>query len=654
DHYAITLLGMILGSGRTSRLDRAMVNSKDPIAVEADAGEWQLEDNGIFLASAKVMPGKDTDAVEKELNRVIAEVAEKGVTEDELAKAKTQTRKSIINNRKTADDLATQLGEEAVFGKDAKRVNEAMDRFNAVTTADIQAMAKKYLTAAGSSTLYIIPDPTGAHAKAAATQAAQIMKAPVATSSAPIEPRVVTFPDGYPTTAPMSDIAKTPPFEKGIASEVNGVQVIVMTDHRLPLVDWSLTMRRGADVVPTSKQGLAGIASAMLRRGVKGMDYQQLSQDLESRGISLGVSDGGDFMRLGGSCTTDQLEHAIERSRQVLLEPTFPEDEFKKLIAQSIAELNDRLARPTAVAPRELGYALFGDTPLGRFSTPQTLANITLDDVKDYYKTVFSPKDAIFMISGDVTPEQGKAMAEKLLKDWKGGELPPTDYTLQPLAKKRRIILVDNPEGKQSTIFIGTRAFDIHNDDKFAGSVAGRILSDGIDSRLGKYVRAEKGYVYGVYGYFRPDRHGGSFIAQTDTKFETTADTIEAIFKVIDDMRKDKVTDKELKEAQMRVAGGMAMEMQTIDQQAGRRVEAILNDYPIDYYDVYPARIAQVTIEQVQDVMNKYVNPADMTIVVVANASEVKSQLDKLGDVEVVPMPAQRKPATQPAAKKAA
>jgi zinc protease len=480
--------------------------------------------------------------------------------------------------------------------------------------------------------------------------------ATVAASTEPIKPRVVNFPSDYPTSPPMADIAKAPEFEKGTSSEVNGVQVIVMPDHRLPLVDWSLTMRRGSDAVPKEKQGLSGITAAMLRRGVKGMNYQELSTDLESRGIDIGVSDGGDFMRLGGSCTTDQLEHGIERSRQILLEPTFPEDEFKKLMAQSIADLADRLARPGPVASRELDFALYGDSPLGRYVTRETLQSITLDDVKNYYKEVFQPKDAIFIISGDVSPEQGKALAEKMLAGWKGTDLPPVDYTLPAPAKKRHIILVDNTEGKQSTIYIGSRAFDIHNDDKFAGSVAGRILSDGIDSRLGKYVRAEKGYVYGVFGYFRPDRHGGAFMAQTDTKMETTADTIEAIFKVLNDMRSANVTDKELKEAQMRVAGGMAMEMQTIEQQAGRRVEGILNAYPIDYYDKYPARIAQVTADQVRDVMNKYVDPDEMTIVVVAPASEVKPQLEKLGEVEVMPMPMQRGATSQPTtpAKKAA
>jgi zinc protease len=203
---------------------------------------------------------------------------------------------------------------------------------------------------------------------------------------------------------------------------------------------------------------------------------------------------------------------------------------------------------------------------------------------------------------------------------------------------------------------MGIRAFDIHTDEKFPGSVASRILSDGIDSRLNSYVRAEKGYTYGCYGTFQPARHAGSFNVSVDTNPDTTQPCIEAVFKVLNDMRQANVTDKELTEAKSRVAGSMVMEMQTIAQQAQRRVDVILNDYPIDYFDKYPERIAQVTADQVRDVMNKYVNDDRFTIVVVAPATQVKSQVEKLvespTDVDVRPMPMNRpgmQPATPPA-----
>src|SRR5439155_3418767 len=141
-----------------------------------------------------------------------------------------------------------------------------------------------------------------------------------------------------------------------------------------------------------------------------------------------------------------------------------------------------------------LNFALFGDSPLGKKTTLQSIKSITLDDVKQWYKRVYRPNDALLLISGDVTVKRGKELAETLLAGWEpADQLPKADYTPVEPSKTRRIVLIDNPNGKQSTIRMAARAFDIHSDEKFAGSAVGRILSDGIHSRLDRYLRAEKG-----------------------------------------------------------------------------------------------------------------------------------------------------------------
>src|SRR5207237_1150254 len=187
----------------------------------------------------------------------------------------------------------------------------------------------------------------------------------------------------------------------------------------------------------------------MVRREAAGMNCLQLSGDLESRGISIDASDGGDSTRLSGSCPTEQLEHAFTRAGQILLQPNFDADDFIKLKRQSMAGLMQALSSPTTVAGRELNKAQYGDSALGR----------------------------------------------------------------------------------QSTLRRAGRAYDIRSDQKLAGMLAGKILYAGIDSRLGKYVRAEKGYTYGATGIFQPARHAGIFEGSVDTNPDTTAPCIEAMFK---------------------------------------------------------------------------------------------------------------------------
>ena len=597
----------------------------------------------MFGVGGTVMAGKDPAKVKQLLVDAVADVVKNGVTADEVAKAKELVKVGVIHGRETADDLASQLGEEALFGGDANRVNTALAKIEALTADDIQKVAAKYLLPERSTTLFMKPSVLAAlSGRNATSKASAVKSAGVVPSTAPVQPRVTEFPKDYPTTAPSADPQAAPAFVKGVESDVDGVKVIVMSDHRLPLVNWSVTMRRGSQSDPKGKEGTAWLAAEMLHHGVEGANFEELNKDLDSRAISISVGDGGDHTRLSGSCMTDQLEHGMERSRQMLLSPTFPEDEFAKLKEQSLSTLSLNQESPDHVAGDELTTAMWGDTPIGRYATPKSVTTISLDDVKAFYHQIYLPNDAIVIISGDVTVERGQELAKKLVEGWKKGELGAVKIDLPAPVSQRRIILVDRPEGKQATVRMGIRAFDIHSDEKYAGSVASQILTAGIDSRLGRYVRAEKGLAYAVHGVFSPSRQAGSFTGGVDTAVESTADAVEAMFKVFNDMRSADVTAAELAEAKERVAGGMAMKVQTIGAQAEYRGEGVLNGYPVDYYDKYPARVAQVSVQQVRDVMNKYVKDDRMTVVVVGPALLIQSQLEKLGPVEVMPMPSKR------------
>jgi len=638
DHVALQLLGQILGGGRSSRLDRLLVNSDDPQAADASASDMQLQDAGLFLMNGTVLQGKSIDAVEKGLLDTVAGIIEKGVTAEELEKVKTQARIGLIRSRQTAENIASALGDEALFAGDPSRVNTALAKVEAVTPADIQAVARKYLTIDKATIVRVKPDPL---AKPAALPELK----PEAKAPAPVAPREIKFPADWPKSPPINDEVVRAKFEKGTEATIEGVKVVILPDNRLPLTSFSFTMRSGSHLDPPGKEGLADIAADMLRRGSRGITYDQLNEELESKGVNINVDAGGDFLRLSGSALSKDLEFTINRARQILTEPTFPEAEFSRLKGQLLSNLSLQQATPDAVASDDLSAAVFGDSALGRSPKPASVSAISLADVKDWYANRVTPADGVLVIAGDVTVESGQALARKLVGGWSTKAASAATeglYNYPPIPEKRQIILVDNPDARGSTIRMAIRAYDVKSDDKYAGTLAGQILTSGIDSRLNKYVRAEKGLSYGVHGVFQPNRQAGVFAAGTDGRIDKAAESVEAIFHVLEGMRKENVTDQELKEAQTRTIGLMLMGMQTIQQQANYRVEGILNGYPLDYYDVYPEKISAVTADQIRALMNKYVSPDRFTIVVVAPAAQVQAELEKIGQVRVVPMPAKR------------
>jgi zinc protease len=643
DIGALGLLLSIVGDGQSSRLSRSMVTTNDPIAVGADSFMETLEDGGVMGVMATILDGKKPDDAEKLLKQAIADAKSKPVTAEELEKVKQQQRAGMARHFETAESTASLLGGEMLTHNTLKRVETERQRLEAITPADLLRVAQKYFPDNGTNIMVITPGTPDKPPAGAPVPNAQPVEA---ATTQPVAAPEVRFPADYPVKPPMTGTLPAATFEKGtettlaIAGASSPIEVVVMEDHRMPIINWTLALRAGGHADPVGKEGIGNLTSDMVRRGPKGKTFDQFNEELESRAISLGVNDNGDNTRVSGSCLKEQFQFALAQTKSMLATPAFDEGEFQRLKNQSLSSLNLALNNPGTVASRKLTQVIYGDTPLGRLTTPESLRGLTLEDVKKFYAGTYHIDGAVLVISGDISVADGQAAAKTLLEGLPTGSLPKADYTLPPAPTASKVYLVDLPQARQSSLRLGIPAYSIQSDEKFTGTLINQILSGGLDSRLLKYVRTEKGYIYSGSGIFSPNRHAGAFVGNTDTRFDATADTITAMYKVFTDMKSQNVTAPELADAKFRVSGQLLMAMQTIDDQADRRLEGILNGYPADYYDKYAARIAEVSADQIKAVMNKYVQQDKMIVVVVSQAGVVKEQLEKLGvPVEVVPAP---------------
>lgn len=635
DRVALGLLSEILGGGRSSRLEQRLVNSADPLAVAVGTFNFTLEAGGFFGVSAVALAGKDPVAIEQELLAAVAEVGQRGVTPEELEKAKTQSRIAFVEQGETAERLAAAFGKAWLLQGSPEKVNAAAALAESMTTGDLRQAAARLLIPERSTTLVVKPDP---HAQPATFSDPE--KDRGKDSHGRVQPRRVQFPADWPARPPLSDTTPQAHFAKGVSSEIGGVQVIVMEDHRLPFVSWNLALRTGSDADPAGAEGLADLTGELVRRGTSQMSYAELNEALESRGITLNVSVGGDVTTIRGSAVTYQADYGFERTADLLCDASLPADEFERLKAQTLSSLQYDLAQPETMASQALADALWGDSVFGRYATPESVSALTLEQVQDWYRRAYRPGGAILIISGDVSVAHGRGLARRLLRDWQPGTPPAADYSAGPGPSRTRIVLVDRPDGKQSMIRMAARAYDLTAPEKFAGSLAGQILSAGINSRLGKYVRAEKGYAYSVWGYFDADRHNGRFVAGTETEFKNTAAAINAMSEVFDAMARGEVSPTEVTEAKLRAVGSLVMGMQTIGDQAAQRARGILNGYPADYYDTYGEKLAALGPDDIAAVLRQYVAGRPMVIAVVAPAAEVQEQLEALGEVTVIAPPA--------------
>ncbi|MEL7237977.1 MAG: insulinase family protein, partial [Planctomycetota bacterium] len=511
DNDALQVAALVLGQGRSSRLYRALVAGEDgaPVAAQASSGNQELEDGGLLFATVVVLPGQNPDDVEAKALEVIARFAEEGPTDDELAKAKTQLRLQLLRGRQTADSIATTLAEAHAFGGDVELANTTAERIAALTVEDVKRVAQSYLDETRVSILQYRPgtDPNVAPSDAAAQdrlEGAQGMDGHGRDADSSDG-----FPANYPMTAPVPQDVIDADFSMGESIKVGAMNVVVISDDRIPLVGMTLLLPGGGDSVTADKLGLAGLTADLTTRGVGELDAAAFSELLESRGIALVASDGGDHTRLSGSLPKAELATVAKLAGGLLAEPVLPANEFANLQRRALAGLQQQLSNPPAVAARELSDVLFGQTPQGRSASLATMQAITLEDIRQHHAMHYNLVDATLILAGDITTDEAKVFAQAIIDafapDSAAFAAPEPDYTL-PL-EERQVVLVDNPGGRQSAVRLGGRAFTIDSDDKWAASVAAQILSGGIESRLNRSLRAEKGLTYGASGRFAPGRH---------------------------------------------------------------------------------------------------------------------------------------------------
>ena len=360
--------------------------------------------------------------MEKVLEQAVADVLEKGVTEEELNKAKTLDRVGEIHERETATSLASALG---IGGAVCQRPRPRQPRPGQAGGGDGRGRAGggaevpdagEVDGAAGQ------PRPAGPQRPGRRVAGGGSRHAGVDGSRRSPRPPGrwsrgrCSSPPAIPPHPPAPEAASSiPRFEKGTESLIDGVRVIVMPDHRLPLVSWNLTVRRGSHLDPAGKEGLAALTDADAPPRLRRHDLSaRLNEDLESRGISLEVSDGGDVTRVVGV-----LDHRAARPRPCCARsrccsrlPSQPTSSTR-LKEQMVNDLALSQENPSTVAEHEMNAALYGASPLGVTPTPQSVSAVTLDDVKKFYASQYRASGAILVLSGDLTVERGEELAQR-------------------------------------------------------------------------------------------------------------------------------------------------------------------------------------------------------------------------------------------------
>jgi predicted Zn-dependent peptidase len=412
----------------------------------------------------------------------------------------------------------------------------------------------------------------------------------------------------------------------------NGMKLVVVEQHELPLADFVLLVGTGGEADPRGRAGLATLAADLLTEGTTTRNALQIADQTAFLGIQLESAAGWDQSRVVLHTPTAQLDSALALFADVALRPSFPAAELERLRKERLTDLLQLRDRPRAIADRAYASIVFGDAhPYGHplAGTEASTRAITRADVERFYRAAYRPNNATLIAVGDLTLDDVARRAEALFGTWRRGAVPAATFTAAPKAAATTLYVIDKPGAVQSSIRIGGVGVPRSTGDYFPLVVMNTILGGSFTSRLNQNLRETHGYSYGAGSRFDMRRSAGPFTAQAEVTGTKTDSSLIEFMKELRAIR-DTVPTAELRKAKSLLQLQLPANFETTGSIATQLVPVVLYGLPLDFYGGYVRRVEAVTQADVQRVARQYVNPDNVVVVVVGDRKSIEPGLRAL------------------------
>lgn len=448
---------------------------------------------------------------------------------------------------------------------------------------------------------------------------------------------VPLFAQQTPPTPSAPREAKLPqPVEKTLA---NGLRVIVVPKHDLPLVAASLMVKTGGAADPRGREGTAQLTATVLTKGTKTKSAEQISRGVEALGATLGSDAAWDSMGIDISVMSGNFGKAMEYVADVARNPTFAAEELERERAQAIDSLQANLAQPRVLAGAVASRLIFGDAPYGANleGTPASLAAIQREELVKFHRAYFRPDNAVLVMAGDVKAEDAFTLAQNLFGSWKSAT-PATKNAAKAAAvlPKARVVVIDMPEAGQAAVVVGRPGIRRSDPAYYRAIVTNSVLGAGYSSRLNQEIRIKRGLSYGAGSSFDARAVTGPFTARVETKNESAAEVAGIVAAEMKRLSTADVPESELTPRRAALIGDFAQSLETTSGIVNRISALALHGLPLTDINRYIGSVQGVTAEDVRKFAASNL-AGDMSVVVVGDANKFLEPLQKqFSNVEVI------------------
>ncbi len=628
DTYALDVLGMILGHGKTSRLYRGLVDGK--LATDVDASNETARDPFLLIVQATVAPGATLDSVEAGLYKEIVRLQKGPVAPEELARAKRQVQASFVYAKDSIRSLAQQLGYFETVAS-YKYLETYLDKIAAVTPEAIQRVARKYLIEDARTVGWYDPLPPDSALGDAGegglsshpTVYAYREDAAAPEADAPI--LVGVAPGG---TSAAGAISSPRAEGKAPARRVlpNGLTLVIRENHANPTIALQGIVKAGGIFDPPGKSGVAAFVGSMLDQGTKTRSAFQQATAIESLGASLRFDGGLETLSISGNLLSGDLEQILGVLADALRNPVFPAEEIEKMRGELIIDYKVAENSTSSVAARRANELLYPEGHPYHYNpggTESTLTAITREDLAAFHARLYGPNTTTLVLVGDVSESRAAALVEKAFGDWKKlSDPPPFRVPNADPPKEAKRLVVPRPGKSQADVVWAVPGLARAAPDYDAAMMMNYVLGGGsLSSRLMDNLRDKEGLVYGVYSNILSGVGAGPIQIRAGTNPGNVDRTIEALLEQTGRFHDEGPTDDEMEAAKGYLTGVFPVRLEANSGVANQLLSAELYGLGLDYIERYPSIVRGVTTADAKAAARKYLS-RDAYVLVVAGSYE--------------------------------
>ena len=426
-----------------------------------------------------------------------------------------------------------------------------------------------------------------------------------------------------PGPSPKINLGKPETFELK-----NGLKVLVVENHKLPRVSATLTIDNNL-IFEGDKAGVSSLTGSLLGSGTTTISKDAFNEEVDYLGARLSFSSQGARLNALSKYFPRILELMADGSQN----PIFNQEEFDKEANILLDGIKSGEKSVATIARRVQSALAYGKNhPYGEFLSKETIENVSLADVQNFYNSYYKPNNAYLIIVGDIKFKEVKKLVKKHFKNWGKGDLPT--YTIPNVnnVAKTEIDFINMPNAVQSDIAVlNTVDLKMSNPDYFAVKLANKILGGGGEGRLFLNLREDKGYTYGAYSSIGSnEKTATTFKASAQVRNIVTDSAVVEFIKEIKKFRDTPVTKEELSNTKAAYVGNFVRNVEKPSTVAGYALNIKINKLPEDFYETYLTKINAVTIEDIQRVAQKYFSADQTRIIVTGKALDVLPNLEKL------------------------